>query len=83
MSELPVTDPANIPTTLSEKVESVEWLTPLEQCDVCEAQSYFMVSFEAGELFLCKHHYMKHEEAIFEKALDVVDESELLVSNKD
>jgi hypothetical protein len=64
--------------TLSEKTEEIAWLTPDERCDLCVSQSYYMVVFEAGSLFFCKHHFDKNEEAIFERALDVVDESELL-----
>jgi hypothetical protein len=56
----------------------MEYLTPRERCDACGHQAYYRVTFEAGHLFFCRHHYMKQEEAFFEKALDIVDESELL-----
>ena len=59
--------------------EELIWYTALEQCDLCSSQSYFMVVLESGNLFFCNHHFKKNEAVIFEKALDVVDESELLL----
>lgn len=77
MSEISITDPANT-ALLSEKTEEVAWFTPNESCDLCVSQSYYVAVFETGSLYFCKHHFDKNEELIFEKALDVVDESELL-----
>jgi rRNA maturation protein Nop10 len=62
----------------SKKKEEPEWYTTQERCDQCGAQSYYMVIFSFGNLFLCYHHYKKHEERLFEVAEDIVDESELL-----
>lgn len=62
------------------KTEELEWLTQKERCDQCNAQSYYRVTFESGNLFFCHHHYKRHEAVIFETALDVVDESQLLQS---
>ena len=59
--------------------EEIESYTRLELCDQCGvAQSFYRVEFQSGFLFLCRHHYMKHEAKIFEVAVDVVDESDLL-----
>jgi hypothetical protein len=59
--------------------EEIESYTRLERCDQCAvAQAFYRVEFESGFLFLCRHHYMKHEAKIFETAVDVVDESDLL-----
>jgi|AntAceMinimDraft_5_1070358.scaffolds.fasta_scaffold262380_2 hypothetical protein len=77
MAELPPTDPASL-ALLSASTETTEWYTLNERCDACNSQSYFMVSFDYGNLFFCKHHFDRHEDTIFELALDVVDESELL-----
>lgn len=59
--------------------EELIWYTALEQCDLCTSQSYFMMVLESGNLFFCNHHFKKNEAVIFEKALDIVDESELLL----
>jgi hypothetical protein len=65
-----------------EKIDSpadVESYTRLELCDQCSvAQSFYRVEFESGFLFLCRHHFMQNEAKIFETAIDVVDESDLL-----
>lgn len=58
--------------------EELEWLTKSERCDGCGSQAYYLVSFKAGNLFFCRHHYLKHEEYFFDAAEDIVDESELL-----
>ena len=76
MTEVAPIDPANIPEALTAPLE-VEWYTPHERCDMCVSQSYYMVVFEKGNLFFCKHHYSKNEALIFETAIDIVDESEL------
>jgi len=79
MNNLPAKTPASDPVTVPSLSESValDWYTPQELCDSCPSQSYFMVVFESGNLFFCRHHYSKNEALIFEWALDVVDESEL------
>lgn len=80
MSDVPVTDPANI-TTLSQTTEETPWFTPHESCDLCVSQSYYVVVFEAGSLYFCKHHFNANEASFFEKAIDIIDESELLGSS--
>lgn len=61
-----------------EALEELERLTVKEQCDSCIAQAFYMISFDSGNLFFCRHHYMKHEDKIFDTATDIVDESDLL-----
>lgn len=77
MSEQGITELEVEPTEpISEEIESY---TRLELCDQCSvAQAFYRVEFTSGFLFLCRHHYMKHEAKIFETAVDVVDESDLL-----
>lgn len=70
-------DPSDIPESLTAPLD-FEWYTPKVSCDACVSQSYYMVIFETGNLYFCNHHYVKNEALIFEKALDIVDESELL-----
>lgn len=79
MTEVSPTHPANIPE-LTTPLE-LEWYTPTERCDLCESQSYYMVVLERGNLFFCIHHFKKNEAVIFDTAIDVVDESELLGSS--
>jgi hypothetical protein len=67
------------PAEPQEEQVEVESFTRLELCDQCGvAQSFYRVEFESGFLFLCRHHFMENEAKIFETAIDVVDESDLL-----
>lgn len=54
------------------------WATRRQVCDVCRFQAYYMVVLESGNLFFCGHHYRRNEVALYEVALEVVDESELM-----
>ena len=77
MSELSVAEVE--PTELEEQQVELESYTRLERCDQCSiAQAFYRVEFESGFLFLCRHHFMQNEAKIFETAIDVVDESDLL-----
>jgi hypothetical protein len=78
MTETLPSDP-KIMTELYSSLE-VEWYTLAHRCDACVSQSYFLVVFETGNLYFCNHHFKKNEAVIFEKAIDIVDESELLKS---
>lgn len=77
MSELSVAEVE--PTEPEEQELEIESYTRLERCDQCfVAQAFYRVEFESGFLFLCRHHFMENETKIFETAIDVVDESDLL-----
>lgn len=67
---------------MSEPPQELESYTSLEACDSCGSQAYYRISFDNGHLFFCRHHYLKNEEAFFESAKDIVDESDLLVATR-
>jgi hypothetical protein len=76
MAEAPTMELDNEPIEPAKEIESY---TRLERCDQCfVAQAFYRIEFESGFLFLCRHHYMQHETKMFETAIDVVDESDLL-----
>ena len=77
MTEAQETSSNEIPEVLTAPIE-VEWYTPKVTCDSCVSQSYYMVVFDTGNLFFCNHHYKKNEALIFDNALDIIDEYELL-----
>ena len=54
-------------------------ITAHDRCDYCGAQAYFMTIFEPGELFFCRHHFMKNKKAITDTAYHIIDQSETLV----
>lgn len=60
-------------------VKGIESYTRLERCDQCSiAQAFYRVEFISGYVFLCRHHFISNEKKIYETALDIVDESDLL-----
>jgi len=63
----------------SEEISPDYLLTPQDRCDACQAQAYFQVQFESGELFFCLHHWSVNKDSIVDFALDVVDESARLL----
>ena len=50
-------------------------LTSFDRCDQCGSQAYFAVLLDAGELYFCRHHYLKNESALKEVAIDIIDQS--------
>jgi ribosomal protein S14 len=51
-------DEEETPPTVEEQQE-LEYFTKTERCDQCYvAQAFYRVEFEAGFLFLCRHHFM-------------------------
>ena len=66
-------------TMIDEEVKVKEWkLNALDRCDSCNAKAFYMVRFEFGELFFCRHHFVKHEDALMEKAYDIFDDSDFI-----
>jgi hypothetical protein len=37
-----------------------------------------MVRFETGDLFFCRHHFVKFEDALMEKAYEIFDDTDYL-----
>jgi ribosomal protein S14 len=56
-------------------------ITAHDRCDQCGAQAYFLSIFESGELYFCRHHFLKNEEMIRELAYHVVDQSGTLIGD--
>ena len=62
-------------------------LTAMDVCDRCGARAYVRVLLAgSAELLFCAHHARQHAEALAKVAVEIQDETELLVSaeeNKD
>jgi hypothetical protein len=66
-------------TVQTEAIKPLEWYTTKERCDQCGvAQAFYRIEFSSGYLFFCRHHYITKEDTLIDKAVDIVDESELL-----
>jgi hypothetical protein len=46
-----------------------------DRCDACQAQAYYLVKMLEGELYFCRHHFLKHEETLNKISYEIIDES--------
>ena len=54
-------------------------LSTSDRCDRCSAQAYVRVVLPGGaDLLFCGHHWNRHEEALRDRASEVVDETHRL-----
>lgn len=77
-------------TTTAQAVETNKTeeytLTAAHRCDRCNAQAYYHVILkeEKGELYFCRHDYLKNEDALY-PVMDLdklVNESDRLYENR-
>jgi hypothetical protein len=58
-------------------------LTAMDVCDRCGARAYVRVLLPgSAELLFCAHHARQHAEALAKVAVEIQDETELLMSPK-
>lgn len=50
-------------------------LTANDRCDRCGSQAFVWVNGINGDLQFCRHHFLKHEEAIRAYAFEIIDET--------
>jgi hypothetical protein len=55
--------------------ENTDTLNANDRCDRCTSQAFVWVNGVSGDLILCRHHFLKHEETIRAYAFEVVDET--------
>lgn len=72
-------DTKTAPVSSKPKTEEYE-LTAADRCDRCGAQAYYHVVLieNKGELYFCRHDFLKHEEAMLPLIGDLNDESKRL-----
>lgn len=51
------------------------------RCDRCGAQAYVLAHFKAEDLLFCAHHFAKHEEALRDQAIDLIDDRQALYAS--
>lgn len=69
--------------TLTGALAPAKPLTALDVCDRCGARAYVRVLLPgSAELLFCAHHARQHADALAKVAVDIQDETELLVSPK-
>ena len=55
--------------------ERTNVLTANDRCDRCQSQAFVWVNGVNGDLLFCRHHFLKHEEAIRSYSFEVIDET--------
>lgn len=55
--------------------ERTDVLTNSDRCDRCQSQAFVWVNGVNGDLQFCRHHFLKHEEALRDYAFEVIDET--------
>lgn len=55
--------------------ERTDMLTARDRCDRCPSQAFVWVNGVNGDLQFCRHHFIKHEDAIRSYAFEVIDET--------
>ncbi len=65
-------------TSLSTKV-----IQPFDNCDRCIAKAAYMVVFDAGDLYFCRHHFNKYQDSFMESALSIFDEDDVYVEESE
>ena len=67
-------------TTMTEtkEIKNTDTLNATDRCDRCNGQAYFWVNGVSGDLFFCRHHFLKHEDVIRDYAFEIIDESHKL-----
>lgn len=60
-------------STMTEERTNVIKVT--DRCDRCSSQAFVWVDGVNGDLFFCRHHFLKHEDAIRAYAFEVIDET--------
>ena len=61
--------------TMMETEEKTDVINAADRCDRCGGQAFFWVNGVSGDLFFCRHHFLKYEDAIRSYAFEVIDET--------
>jgi hypothetical protein len=49
-----------------------------DRCDRCPSQAFVWVNGVAGDLYFCRHHFIKYETKLREYAFEIIDETHKL-----
>lgn len=64
------------PTEPVDETNEPEWVMDArDRCDACGSQAYYLVKLLEGELYFCRHHFLKHEETLTKISYEIIDES--------
>jgi len=60
---------------IEEVEEKTDVISNTDRCDRCMAQAYMWVNGVAGDLYFCRHHFLKYEDKLREYAFEIIDET--------
>lgn len=49
-----------------------------DRCDSCNAQAWVVAKGISGELYFCLHHFTQHQEALYNWAYEIIDETQYI-----
>ena len=55
--------------------ERSDVLKVTDRCDRCQSQAFVWVNGVSGDLYFCRHHFLKYEDKLKEYAFEIVDET--------
>lgn len=58
--------------------EQSDVINASDRCDRCGSQAFYWINGVTGDLYFCRHHFLKHEEAIRSYAFEIIDETHKL-----
>jgi hypothetical protein len=54
-------------------------IQPQDRCDRCIQKAVYMVVFNNGDLYFCRHHFQEHEDVFVNTALDIYDDTDTVL----
>ena len=61
-------------TTVVEQ-EKTDVINVADRCDRCNSQALVWVNGVSGDLYFCRHHFLKYENKLREYAFEIIDET--------
>ena len=61
--------------TATVEQEKTDVLKATDRCDRCSSQALVWVNGVAGDLYFCRHHFLKYENKLREYAFEIIDET--------
>lgn len=58
--------------------EKTDVIRVSDRCDRCPSQALVWVNGVSGDLFFCRHHFLKYEDKLREYAFEIIDETHKL-----
>jgi hypothetical protein len=55
--------------------EKTDLIKASDRCDSCNGQAFVWVNGVAGDLYFCRHHFLKHENKLRQYAFEIIDET--------